>query len=154
MCPDCEKQVSELRSAPRRPGKSRVHRPALDAVQVHRIRTVIERSVVVALGAATSAEHLSAVTVHTLERPVRGGAASVRARQLAMYLGHVGCGLTLTQAARLYGRDRTTAAHACTVIEDRRDDPAFDRVIELLERCVRLSFHQIEPALADRLAQH
>ncbi len=53
-----------------------------------------------------------------------------------MYLAHVGCGLSLTQTGRLFGRDRTTVAHACGVIEDRRDDPVFDRVLDLLEWAV------------------
>ena len=55
------------------------------------------------------------------------------ARQVAMYLAHVVCGLTLTDTGRLFGRDRTTVAHACCVIEDRRDDPLFDRALDLLE---------------------
>jgi chromosomal replication initiation ATPase DnaA len=53
-----------------------------------------------------------------------------------MYLAHVGCGMSLTQTGRTFGRDRTTVAHACTVIEDRRDDPLFDRALDLLEWAV------------------
>jgi len=44
--------------------------------------------------------------------------------------------LSLTATGRLFGRDRTTAAHACTVVEDRRDDPLFDRALDLLEWAV------------------
>ena len=40
---------------------------------------------------------------------------------------------TFTKAAALCGRDRTTAAHACRVIEDRRDDPRFDAKLIALE---------------------
>ena len=58
------------------------------------------------------------------------------ARQVAMYLAHVGCGLSLTETGRLFERDRTTVAHACGVIEDRRDDPIFDRALDLLEWAV------------------
>jgi hypothetical protein len=36
----------------------------------------------------------------------------------------------------LFGRDRTTVAHACLIVEDRRDDPVFDRILELLEWAV------------------
>jgi len=77
-----------------------------------------------------------------LHRLSRGRAKVALARQVAMYLAHVACGLTLTDTGRLFGRDRTTVAHACGVIEDRRDDPLFDRALDLLEWSV--------PALATR----
>jgi len=66
----------------------------------------------------------------------RGRAKVALARQVAMYLAHVACGLTLTDTGKLFGRDRTTVAHACGVIEDRRDDPLFDRALDLLEWAV------------------
>ena len=71
-----------------------------------------------------------------LRRATRGRAGVALARQVAMYLAHVGCGLSLTETGRLFDRDRTTVAHACGVIEDRRDDPHFDRVLDLLEWAV------------------
>jgi hypothetical protein len=71
-----------------------------------------------------------------LRRATRGRARVALARQVAMYLAHVGCGLSLTETGRLFDRDRTTVAHACGVIEDRRDDPLFDRVLDLLEWAV------------------
>ena len=67
----------------------------------------------------------------------RGNAPVARARQVAMYLAHVGCGLSLTEVGRLFERDRTTVAHACHVIEERREDRAFDQIIDLLEHAVR-----------------
>lgn len=66
----------------------------------------------------------------------RGVARIARARQVAMYLAHVGCGLTMKQAGELFGRDRTTVAHACLIVENRRDDPNFDRALDLLEWAV------------------
>ena len=54
-----------------------------------------------------------------------------------MYLAHVVWGLNYSAAGVLFHRDRTTAAHACQVVEDRRDDPAIDRVLQQLE-CVCL----------------
>jgi chromosomal replication initiation ATPase DnaA len=56
------------------------------------------------------------------------------ARQSAMYLAHVAFGLTLSEVARAFGRDRTTAAHACRLIEERRDDAAVDAILGALER--------------------
>ena len=58
------------------------------------------------------------------------------ARKVAMYLAHVACRLSLTDTGKLFNRDRTTVAHACAVIEDRRDDPLFDRALDLLEWAV------------------
>jgi chromosomal replication initiation ATPase DnaA len=58
------------------------------------------------------------------------------ARGLAMYLVHVGCGMSLGRVARIFGRDRSTVGYACRLIEDRRDDPRFDKWLEALERSV------------------
>ena len=71
-----------------------------------------------------------------LDHVTRGVARAALARQVAMYLAHVGCGLSMAASGRLFGRDRTTVAHACLIIEDRRDDPLFDRSLDLLEWAV------------------
>lgn len=63
----------------------------------------------------------------------RGRAAAAFARQTAMYLAHVQFGLTLTEVGRMFGRDRTTVAHACACVEDSRDDPKCERVLVYLE---------------------
>lgn len=55
------------------------------------------------------------------------------ARQSAMYLAHVAFGLSYAEVGRAFGRDRTTAAYACRLIEERRDDPAVDAVLGSLE---------------------
>jgi chromosomal replication initiation ATPase DnaA len=59
------------------------------------------------------------------------------ARQSGMYLSHVAFGVNLSAVGRAFGRDRTTAAHACRLIEDRRDDPAVDAVLASLEGSCR-----------------
>lgn len=56
-----------------------------------------------------------------------------RARQIGMYLAHTAAGLPLTKVAEYFGRDRTTAAHACRLVEDRRDDRRFDAELAELE---------------------
>jgi hypothetical protein len=71
-----------------------------------------------------------------LRAPNRGPARVVLARQVAIYLAHTGCGLTLREAGRLFLRDRTTAAHGCGIVEDLRDDPSFDRALAMLESVV------------------
>jgi chromosomal replication initiation ATPase DnaA len=59
-------------------------------------------------------------------------------RQTAMYLAHVAFGLTYTQIGQLFSRDRTTVAHACSAVEERRDDPVIDRALTTLEEALRL----------------
>jgi chromosomal replication initiation ATPase DnaA len=78
------------------------------------------------------------VDLEHIRLPTRGRARVATARQVAMYLAHVACGLTLTEAGDLFGRDRTTVAHACQVVEDRREDQDFDRAIELLENIAKV----------------
>jgi Bacterial dnaA protein helix-turn-helix len=73
-----------------------------------------------------------------LRQPTRGVAQIALARQAAMYLAHVSCGLSKAAAGRLFGRDRTTVHHACIVIEQRRDDKAFDTALTHLEQLVRI----------------
>jgi chromosomal replication initiation ATPase DnaA len=99
------------------------------------------RSVIVREGASRDAieravGQVFGIAGKDLRRSTRGRARVALARQVAMYLAHVGCGLSLTETGRLFERDRTTVAHACGVIEDRRDDPIFDRVLDLLEWAV------------------
>ena len=62
--------------------------------------------------------------------------AAAFARKLAMYLAHVALGMSLGRAGQAFGRDRATIRHACQVIEDRRDDPRFDRWLEALEQSI------------------
>jgi Bacterial dnaA protein helix-turn-helix len=54
----------------------------------------------------------------------------VFARQSAMYLVHVVFRISLSQVGRAFGRDRTTASHACHVVEDAREDRQIDALIE------------------------
>ncbi len=73
-----------------------------------------------------------------LRQPSRGVARIALARQVAMYLSHVACGLTKAETGRLFDRDRTTVHHACIVVEQRRDDRSFDHAIDHLERVVKI----------------
>lgn len=58
------------------------------------------------------------------------------ARQIAMYISHVWLGLSLSDVGRYFGRDRTTVAHACQVVEDRRENPNIDRTVSSIEAAV------------------
>jgi chromosomal replication initiation ATPase DnaA len=67
----------------------------------------------------------------------RGNASTSFARQIAMYLTHVAFGLSLQRVATAFGRDRSTVAYACHLIEDRRDDPKLDDLLDQLEATLR-----------------
>ena len=90
-------------------------------------RTVIEHTVTCVFGVKQKDLHL----------PRRGRAGIALARQTAMYLAHTSFSLTYAEVGTLFERDRTTVAHACRAIEDRREDPTFDRALELLDRAIR-----------------
>ncbi len=61
-----------------------------------------------------------------------------------MYLCHVGFSLSFEAIGRLFGRDRTTVAHACRVIEERREDIWFDcRVTTLEHICATTSSTEV-----------
>ena len=79
------------------------------------------------------------VPVAELRASTRRGAPVAFARQVAMYLSHVALGLSLTATGRCFGRDRTTAAHACRLVEAHRDDPRFDLSLTHLERALSLA---------------
>lgn len=72
-----------------------------------------------------------------LAAATRGAPRVAFARQVAMYLAHVGFALSFAAVGRMFGRDRTTVSHACRVIEDGRDDAWLDRRLAVLERACR-----------------
>ncbi|MFP3921675.1 MAG: helix-turn-helix domain-containing protein [Dichotomicrobium sp.] len=80
-----------------------------------------------------------AVPVSQLHSHRRCAARTAFARQTAMYLAHVAFGLTLTRVGAVFGRDRTTVAHGCAVVEDRREDPVLDRALTIVESALRVA---------------
>lgn len=98
-------------------------------IDQHRLlRSIIESTVAPAFAVPRTA----------LWAGTRGAPPEAFARQVAMYLAHVGFGLNLTEVARLFARDRSTVAHACALVEDGRDAAPFDRALDLLEGALRL----------------
>lgn len=76
------------------------------------------------------------VAVRAMRAPGRGPAGVAFARQTAMYLAHTGLGLSLSAVAGAARRDRTTVAHACRLVEGRRDEPVVEAMLLRLERMV------------------
>jgi hypothetical protein len=102
--------------------------PSALSQETQALRIVIEQAVALSFD----------IEPELLSFPSRGRARTALARQVSMYVAHVSLCFSLTQVGQLFDRDRTTVAHACEVVEQRRDDVAFDRAIELLERIVRI----------------
>lgn len=78
------------------------------------------------------------LTARQMQGVSRGAAPVAFARQVAMYVAHVWFALSLSEVGRRFGRDRTTVAHACRVVEERREDPRVDRVIGAIEAAIDL----------------
>jgi hypothetical protein len=104
---------------------------AVDSPALQRLRTDIA-------SARLASEIVRYVTAQdgSLLGPTRGSPAQATARQLAMYLTHVGFGMSLQRTAAAFGRDRSTIAHACHKIEDTRDSDTLDLLLEKLETCL------------------
>jgi chromosomal replication initiation ATPase DnaA len=81
--------------------------------------------------ATCSAFRIATADVRSLQRCKQ---TIAQTRQVAMY---VGLGLSLTASGRGLGRDRTTVRHACTAVEDARDDAKLDLVMGVLEASLK-----------------
>jgi len=117
------------------PGKSARGRPGLTPLRLNPVDLVSCRVVwrlVTELFVAACGAELPAAMAR--RRP------HCHMRQIAMYLSHVMLSLPYQTIAAAFGLDRTTVVHACAVIEDRRDDLAYDRFIERCERCIMAVF--------------
>jgi chromosomal replication initiation ATPase DnaA len=62
----------------------------------------------------------------------RGSPAEARARQFAIYLAYASAGMSLSRVAGAFGRDRSTIARACRLVEQMREDADFDTWIDQL----------------------
>jgi chromosomal replication initiation ATPase DnaA len=76
---------------------------------------------------------LRRIPLYDLLDDQRGLAAVCETRQLAMYLVHVVLSRPQDEVGRLFGRQRSTVAHACQVIEDQREAPEIEREIARIE---------------------
>jgi chromosomal replication initiation ATPase DnaA len=83
--------------------------------------------------AASVASYALDISVDEIIRDERGSLDIAFARQVAIYLCHVGFEMSLSRVAHAFARDRSTVAHACHAIEDRRDEPQFELWMAALE---------------------
>jgi len=76
------------------------------------------------------------VCLTRLLRRSRGSGRAARARQIAIYLAHVSLSRPQDVVAELFSRERTTVTHAIQTMEDQRDDPAVDALLDRIEQRV------------------
>lgn len=67
----------------------------------------------------------------------RGSPDQVHARQVAMYLLCSVFNMSMSRIGDVFGRHYSTAAHACRLIEQDRDDPVLDSKLVRLETFLR-----------------
>ena len=84
--------------------------------------------------------HLVATTTgrsaRRLSQPGRLNPLDCRARWVAMYLSHIAFGWPLERVGHVFGVNRATAGHACRWVEDERDRPELDSLLDRLEALI------------------
>jgi hypothetical protein len=93
-------------------------------------------------GCRLSIATLSAVTrtpEQELQSRSRSSAVIALARQTAMYLAHTKFGISYGEVGNFFHRDRSTVAHACRLVEDRRDNKEFDHSLCQMENLIDIA---------------
>jgi hypothetical protein len=90
-----------------------------------------------------------ALDTAALYAATRGAPRTAFARQVAMYLAHTGFQLSHSRLSRIFGRDRTTVAHACRVVEEGRDDIWLDCRLEALEMFCRAGWAALQQSFPE-----
>ncbi len=68
-----------------------------------------------------------------------------------MYLAHTKFGIPYADVAAYFKRDRTTVAHACQLVEDKRDEVEFDTHLSRMETLIDAAI-PASPAIQQSLA--
>jgi len=122
-------RASQIRVCDAQPPASEDPSPFPDHARDERVFDLCEGTIDVAAA-------LFNVSSKELRRPGRSDLGISRVRQIAMYVAHVTLELSMNDVARGFARTRTTVLHACHLIEDLRDDPEFDHMVQTTERVV------------------
>lgn len=73
-----------------------------------------------------------------IRNPTRSAAPVARVRQVGMYAAHTVLQIPMKEVGCGFMRDRTTVQHAVSLVEDWREEPEFDQIMDQIERLVRL----------------
>jgi chromosomal replication initiation ATPase DnaA len=82
--------------------------------------------------------HAYNIRLDEMRAPSRLSSKVALARQIAMYLAHIVFSMTLSEVARGFGRDRSTASYAVQRVEALREDPELNRTLGWLEATLRI----------------
>lgn len=94
--------------------------------------TVRALNAINALSAATYGVSTDAIFMEKKGRP-----DEAKARQMAIYLARCGLGLKTVEVAGFYKRALAMIPYSCERVEDRRDCPAFDLLLDGIEKWAR-----------------
>ncbi len=75
--------------------------------------------------------------METLTRRGRLSPPALRARRVSLYLAHVALGWTLERVGHAYGINRQTVSTACTRIEEARDEPHLNDLLDELAATIQ-----------------
>jgi hypothetical protein len=99
-----------------------------------------ERTMALCEGMIDIAAALYSVPSRELRRSGRSPLGVARVRQIAMYTAHTTLRVSMREVGRAFGRDRSTVAHACRMVEELRDDKEFDKLLSITERVALAAF--------------
>lgn len=75
--------------------------------------------------------------VETVTRKGRLSLPALRVRRVSLYLAHVALGWTLERVGHAYGINRQTVSTACTRIEEARDEPHLNDLLDQLAETIQ-----------------
>lgn len=84
--------------------------------------------------------------METLTRKGRLSLPALRSRRVSLYLAHVALGWTLERVGHAFGINRQTVSTACTRIEDARDEPHLNDLLDELAATI-LGLCEAPPAV-------
>ncbi|WP_309627726.1 chromosomal replication initiator DnaA [Brevundimonas sp.] len=74
--------------------------------------------------------------METLTRKSRLSLPALRVRRVSLYLAHVALGWTLERVGHAFGLNRQTVARACTRMEEARDEPHLNDLLDELSATI------------------
>ncbi|MCI5044377.1 MAG: hypothetical protein MRY72_06735 [Aquisalinus sp.] len=77
------------------------------------------------------------IAPETIMSKKRGREYVARARLVAMYMLHTTCCISQKQTGLAFGRSRNAVSHACTRVEDLRDDEYADIMLDIMARHIK-----------------
>lgn len=84
--------------------------------------------------------------MHDDDLNLSGVRKQIHIRQVVIYLSNVSFGISMRQLAKAFELNRSTIAYACRTIEERRDNPKYDRFLGVAEKITTLALAKYNEA--------